>query len=83
MYLSVVVNARCPASSWMSRKDPPVFARTRAEVVMKVRLPECDEQPTRPSSWYAEANQFTTLCVLNPLLRSDRRTGPVVGPLCD
>ena len=48
MYLSVVVSARCPASSCISRNDPPVFARTRAEVVMNVRLPECEEQPSRP-----------------------------------
>ena len=34
---------------------------SRAARVIKVRRPECDEQPVSPSSWYRRPNQFTTL----------------------
>ncbi len=38
-----------PASSWTSRKEPPALWTSRAARVIKVRRPEWDEQPFRPT----------------------------------
>ena len=38
----------CPASCCTSRKDPPASETLRAARVMKVRRPECEEQPAKP-----------------------------------
>ena len=48
----------------------------RAATVMKLRRPECDEQPSKPSSLNSAANQLTTLLALRCEPRYERITGP-------
>ena len=46
--VAVVVIDAWPASSRTSRNEPPALWTKRAARVMKVRRPECEEQPCRP-----------------------------------
>jgi hypothetical protein len=48
----------------------------RAAPVMKVRRPECDEQPSKPRSEKSAANQLTTLVGRKWPPRVERMTGP-------
>jgi hypothetical protein len=41
---------RWPASCCTSRRLPPALNTSRAALVMKVRRPECEVQPSKPSS---------------------------------
>src|ERR1700733_11794188 len=43
---------------------------------MKVRRPECDEHPSKPSSLNSAANQLTTLVGRKQPPRAERMTGP-------
>ena len=65
-----------------SRSEPPALEISRADKVMNVRRPECDEQPFSPNSTYRSLNQLTTLLgVIAPPL-CERMTGPVRGRPC-
>jgi hypothetical protein len=46
---------------------------------MKVRWPECDEQPSKPSALYARLNQTTMLSGVMGPPRSERMTGPLTA----
>src|SRR6516165_10703289 len=48
----------------------------RAATVMKLRRPECDEQPSKPSSWNSATNQLTMLFAFRCDPRYERITGP-------
>jgi hypothetical protein len=67
---------RCPASSWTSRRLHPLRWIFRAAAVMKVRRPEWDEQPLKPSFLNRAANQLTTLVGRKQPPRAERMTGP-------
>ena len=72
---------RWPASCRTSRKLPPALNTSRAALVIKVRRPECDEQPSRPSAWNAVANQITMLTGRIALTYKFNRDEPHVGPI--
>src|SRR5436190_24364563 len=62
MYRCVVWIDRWPANSCTSRNEPPALCTSRAALVTKVRRPEWDEQPFRPTFLNARLNQITMLC---------------------
>src|SRR4051812_30201972 len=57
-------------------KLPPDTASLRAALVMNVRRPECDEQPSKPSSRNITTNQFTMLFAVIGPPRSEQTIGP-------
>ncbi len=46
IYRWVMAIDECLANAWTSRREPPTDEIFRAHVVMAVRRPECDEQPS-------------------------------------
>jgi len=66
----VVAKFACPASCWKSRRLAPTSETRRAAFVRKVRLPECDEQPTILSPVYSRKNQTVTAPAERPRARS-------------
>ena len=48
----------------------------RAATVMKLRRPECDEQPSKPSCWNSATHQLTTVLAFRCDPRYERITGP-------
>src|SRR3989442_12334699 len=68
-----------PASSCTSCRLPPTWETLRAARVMKVRRPECDEQPSIFSEVYSRWNHKRTVAGDNPPPRSEKmmgRSGP-------
>jgi hypothetical protein len=70
MYRCVVRRFEWPTSIWTSRSDPPTVEIFRAVLVMKVRLPEWLEHPSKPTFRYHRQNRLTTACGDIPLDRS-------------
>jgi hypothetical protein len=65
-----------PGEQLTSRRLHPLRWMLRAAAVMKVRRPECDEHPSKPSSLNSAANQLTTLVGRKQPPRAERMTGP-------
>lgn len=81
-YPCVVSIDRCPASSCTSRRLQPARCALRAAEVMNVHRPECDEQPTTPSSAKSWTNQLTILFGRIGPRRADWITGPKPPASC-
>src|SRR5438874_9657963 len=64
-----------PASSCTSRRLPPTCETLRAARVMKVRRPECDEQPSILSDVTSRWNHKRTVAGDTPPPRSENRIG--------
>src|SRR6476659_4499541 len=69
-----------PARSCTSRRLPPTWETLRAARVMKVRRPECDEQPSIFSEVYSRWNHKRTVAGDTPPPRSEKMRGRSGSP---